>query len=34
NFELHLKESEWRYGKNFDILEKELWGIYKWYLKQ
>ena len=34
NFELHLKECEWRYGKNPDILEKELATIIKWYLKQ
>jgi len=34
NFVLHLKDSEWRYGKNLDTLEKELWRIYKWYLKQ
>lgn len=24
NFDLHLKESEWRYGKSYDILKKEL----------
>ena len=29
NFELHLKESEWRYGKSNDILEKELTNIIK-----
>ncbi len=34
NFALHLKDSEWRYGKDFDTLEKELWRIYKWYLKR
>lgn len=34
HFELHLKESEWRYGKDFAILEKELSLIIKWYLKQ
>ena len=33
NFELHLKECEWRYGKQYDILKVELWQIYKWYLK-
>ena len=33
-FSFHLKESEWRYSKDSDILEKELWSIYKWYLKQ
>jgi len=32
-FELHLKESEWRYGKNCDTLKKELWKIYKLYIK-
>jgi len=30
---MHLKESEWRYGKESDMLEKELWQIYKQYLK-
>ena len=34
NFNLHLKECEWRYGRSYDTLEKELWKIYKWYLKQ
>ena len=34
NFELHLKESEWRYDKQYDILKVELWQIYKWYLKR
>jgi len=33
NFELHLKESEWRYGKKSDILEKDLWSILKVYFK-
>jgi len=33
NFELHLKESEWRYGKKPDILEKEIWSILKVYFK-
>jgi len=32
-FEFHLKESEWRYGKDNVILEKELWKIYKKYIK-
>ena len=32
-FELHLKESEWRYGKSCDMLKKELWKIYKIYIK-
>ena len=31
NFDLHLKESEWRYGKEPAILEKELWLILKFY---
>lgn len=34
NFELHLKECEWRYAKKPSILEAELWTILKWYLKQ
>ena len=29
HFELHLKESEWRYDKDSDTLEKELWSILK-----
>ena len=33
HFELHLKESEWRYGKDYVMLEKELWKIYKIYIK-
>jgi transposase len=33
HFELHLKECEWRYAKTPDILKKELWKIYKRYLK-
>ncbi len=33
NFELHLKECEWRYGRQPDILRKELWRILKKYLK-
>ncbi len=33
NFELHLKECEWRYGKEFDTLERELWHITKSYYK-
>jgi transposase-like protein len=33
HFELHLKESEWRYGKSCDMLKKELWKIYKIYIK-
>jgi len=31
NFDLHLKECEWRYGKKYDKLEKELWKIIKKY---
>lgn len=31
NFDLHLKECEWRYGKPNAILEKELWNIIKHY---
>lgn len=31
NFELHLKESEWRYGKSHTTLKKELWNIIKEY---
>ena len=31
NFSLHLKESEWRYGKSSDMLEKELIKILKRY---
>ena len=32
-FEFHLKESEWRYGKDHVILEKELWAILIHYLR-
>jgi len=32
NFELHLKESEWRYGKDYAILKKELRKIIYKYL--
>lgn len=31
NFDLHLKECEWRYGRNYQQLEKELWNIIKKY---
>jgi len=31
NFELHLKECEWRYDKEYSMLEKELWKIIKHY---
>lgn len=33
NFELHLKECEWRWGKEVIDLEKELWNILNSYLK-
>jgi transposase len=33
NFELHLKECEWRWKKNELDLEKELWDILTQYLK-
>ena len=33
NFELHLKECEWRYGRDFTLLETELKTIVKYYLK-
>ncbi|MFH0854863.1 MAG: IS1595 family transposase [bacterium] len=33
HFEFHLKECEWRYGNDNVILEKELWKIYKIYIK-
>lgn len=33
NFPLHLKECEWRYGKTPSHLEKELYKIFKSYLK-
>jgi transposase-like protein len=31
NFDFHLKECEWRYGKEYDILKKELEIIIKKY---
>ena len=34
HFELHLKESEWRYGKSFATMKTELWNLYKSYLNQ
>jgi len=34
NFELHLKECEWRYGRNFATLEIELWELLKSYFKR
>lgn len=33
NFELHLKECEWRYGKKPATLEKELWQTLNHYFK-
>ena len=33
NFDLHLKECEWRWKKDSDTLEKELWQILKRYNK-
>lgn len=33
HFELHFKDSEWRYERKPDKLKKELWQIYKHYLK-
>jgi transposase-like protein len=33
-FDLHLKESEWRYARKPDDLADELWHILKWYYKQ
>ena len=33
-FDLHLKESEWRYARESQELETELWRILKWYYKQ
>lgn len=32
-FGFHLKECEWRYGKDNVRLENELWKIYKEYIK-
>ena len=31
NFELHLKESEWRWKKQPDELAQELWQFVKYY---
>ena len=31
NFELHLKESEWRWKKQPDELAKELWLLIRYY---
>lgn len=31
NFDLHLKECEWRYGRSYQQLEKDLWNIIKNY---
>ncbi len=32
HFALHLKECEWRYGRDHATLQTELWRIYKAYL--
>ena len=29
NFDLHLKECEWRWNRNPDELNRELWGLLK-----
>lgn len=29
NFELHLKECEWRWGKDVDELQRHLWSLIK-----
>ena len=29
NFDLHLKECEWRWNRNSDELSRELWGLLK-----
>jgi transposase len=31
NFELHLKESEWRWKKQSDELASELWQFIRYY---
>ena len=33
NFDLHLKDSEWRWNKSIDQLEKELWSMVKFHQK-
>jgi len=33
-FILHLKDCEWRYGKEIKVLEKELIKIFKIYIKE
>ncbi|TRZ77591.1 IS1595 family transposase, partial [bacterium] len=33
NFNLHLKDCEWRYKKDSDTLETELWNILIWNFK-
>jgi len=30
-FDLHLKECEWRYAREPEELEEELWEVLKWY---
>ena len=34
NFNLHLKDSEWRWGRNSKELEKELFPLYTKYIKR
>jgi transposase-like protein len=34
NFDLHLKDCEWRYSRDTEDLEKDLWRILKWYYKR
>lgn len=34
HFDLHLKDSEWRYTRQPRELERDLWRILKWYFKQ
>ena len=31
NFDLHLKECEWRWKKDYEDLQTELWSILKQY---
>lgn len=34
NFDLHLKDCEWRYARPPANLEKDLWRILKWYYRR
>jgi len=34
HFELHLKDSEWRYAREPKELGRDLWRILKWYFNQ